>query len=247
MDTISISAASGMRARMESLDLLANNLANTETGGYKADREFYSIYTSAEASADAMNNGSQTVTTLPVVEKQWTDLSAGELRSTGNSLDLAVNGDGLFAIQTARGVRYTRNGNFRVSPTGTLTTADGNAVRSQSGNPITLDQSLPVDFLPDGTVQQAGNPLGKIQLASFDSGSLIKEGSNYFAAAPGSISGTATGAVVQGKLEQSNVGAAESAVRLVSITRQFEMLQKAAAIGNDLGKKAIEEVARVVS
>src|SRR5580658_9226985 len=118
MDNISISAASGMRSRIESLDLLANNLANTETGGYKADREFYSIYTSAEASADAQDPN--TMTTLPVVEKQWTDLSSGDLRPTWNPLDLAVSGEGLFAIQTARGVRYTRNGNFRLSPTGNL-------------------------------------------------------------------------------------------------------------------------------
>lgn len=257
MDSISISAASGMRSRMQSLDILANNLANVETGGYKADREFFSVYTSAEASADAqdpinqysLNQGQMmnNVATLPVVEKQWTDLSPGDLRPTWNSLDLAVDGDGLFAIQTARGVRYTRNGSFRLSPAGTLTTADGSAVRSQSGRPIALDRSLPVEILPDGTVQQAGSAVGKIQMASFNPGGLAKEGANYFVAAPGATPRPATGAVVQGQLEQSNVGAAESAVRLISITRQFEMLQKAAGIGNDLSKQAIEQVARVVS
>jgi len=228
---------------MESLDILANNLANTETGGYKADREFYSVYTSAEASADATNS----TATLPVIEKQWTDLSPGDLRTTWNPLDLAVNGDGMFAVQTARGIRYTRNGNFRLSPAGNLTTSDGSAVQSRTGNPIRLDRSLPVEVLPDGTVQQDGNPVGQIRMASFDASSLAKEGSNYFVAAQGAAPKPATGEVVQGKLEQSNVGAAESAVRLVSITRQFEMLQKAAGIGNDLAKKAIEEVARVVS
>lgn len=243
MDAISISAASGMRARLQSLDLLANNLANAETGGYKADREFYSVYTSAEASADQQNN----VATLPVVEKQWTDLSAGDLRPTWNPLDLAVDGDGLFAIQTPRGVRYTRNGNLRLSPAGVLTAADGNPVQSQAGTSITLDSSLPVEVLPDGTIRQAGNPVARIRLASFGAGGLVKEGANYFAAAPNAAPAAAGGIVLQGKLEQSNVGAAESAVRLVSITRQFEMLQKAAGIGNDLSKQAIEQVARVVS
>ncbi len=228
---------------MESLDLLANNLANTETGGYKADREFYSIYTSAESSADSNKN----LTTVPVIQKQWTDLTPGDLRPTSNPLDLAVNGDGLFAVQTARGTRYTRNGNFHISPSGILSSADGSAVQSKTGVPIALNQALPVDVLPDGTVQQAGNPVGQILMASFDPGSLAKEGANYFIAAQGAISKPATGTVVQGKLEQSNVGVAESAVRLVSITRQYEMLQKAASIGNDLSRKAIEEVARVVS
>jgi flagellar basal body rod protein FlgG len=243
MDSISISAASGMRSRMESLDLLANNLANTETSGYKADREFYSIYTSAEASADELNN----VTTLPVIEKQWTDLSAGDLRPTWNPLDVAIDGDGLFAIQTARGVRYTRNGNFRLSSAGTLTAADGSSVRSQTGLPITLNPTLPFEFLPDGTVQQAGNAVARLQVVSFDPGSLAKEGANYFIAAPNAPLTPAKGQVLQGKIEQSNVGAAESAIRLVTLTRQFEMLQKAAGIGNDLSKQAIEQVARVVS
>jgi flagellar basal-body rod protein FlgF len=243
MDSISISAASGMRSRMQSLDLLANNLANAETGGYKADREFYSVYTSAEARAE----GQEDLTTLPVIEKQWTDLSAGDLRPTWNPLDVAVDGDGLFAVQTAHGVRYTRNGNFRLSPAGTLTAADGNPVRSQTGLPITLDGNLPVEILKDGTVQQAGNPVAKLQLASFSPADLSKEGSNYFIAAQNATAVPGTGAVLQGKLEQSNVGAAESAVRLIGITRQFEILQKAAGIGNDLSKQAIEQVARVVS
>ena len=110
MDNISISAASGMRSRMESLEMLANNLANVETGGYKADREFYSLYTSAEARrfADRDTN------TLPVVESHWTDLTQGDLRVTVNPLDFAIDGEGLFAIQTPRGVRYTRNGSFRL-------------------------------------------------------------------------------------------------------------------------------------
>jgi flagellar basal body rod protein FlgG len=228
---------------MQSLDLLANNLANTETGGYKADREFYSIYTSAEASAEGQND----LATLPVIEKQWTDLSPGDLRVTSNPLDVAIDGDGLFAIQTARGIRYTRNGNFRLSPAGTLTASDGNAVRSQNGAPIALDGSLPVEILKDGTVQQAGNPVAKLQLASFSPADLSKEGSNYFVAAQNATLTPAAGSILQGKLEQSNVGAAESAVRLIGITRQFEILQKAAGIGNDLSKEAIEQVARVVS
>ena len=232
-----------MRSRMESLDLLANNLANTETGGYKADREFYSVYTSAEARAE----GQEDLTTLPVIQKQWTDLSAGDLRPTWNPLDVAVDGDGLFAVQTPRGVRYTRNGNFRLSPAGTLTASDGNPVRSQTGQPIALDATLPIEILKDGTVQQGGNSVGKLQLTSFSPSDLSKEGSNYFIAAQNATAAPGTGAIMQGKLEQSNVSAAESAVRLIGITRQFEFLQKAAGIGNDLGKQAIEQVARVVS
>ena len=233
-----------MRARMESLEMLANNLANVETGGYKADREFYSLYTSAEASGDAQTGDT---TRLPVIENHWTDLTQGNLRDTANPLDFAIDGEGLFAIQTPGGVRYTRNGSFRISQAGILTAADGSPVRAQGGGQIVLQPGLPVEMLPDGTVQQSGQPAGQSELAAFDSGSANKEGASYFVPLAGATLKPASGAVVQGKLEQSNVGAAESSVRLVAIMRQFEMLQKAASIGNDLNKQAIEQVARVVS
>ncbi|HXE64318.1 MAG TPA: flagellar hook-basal body protein [Bryobacteraceae bacterium] len=243
MDAISISAASGMRSRLQSLDLLANNLANVETGGYKADREFYSVYSSAEADAADRNE----IAELPVIQKQWTDLSPGSLEPTYNQFDLAVDGDGMFAIRTAHGIRYTRNGSFRLSPAGVLTTADGSPVGSVTGQPITLERNVPFSVAPDGTVQQAGGDVGRIRIQSFDATSLAREGGSYFVPVAGAAPKAAVGSIVQGKIERSNVSAAESAVRLVEITRQFEMLQKAATIGGELNQKAIEEVARVVS
>ena len=244
MDNISISAASGMRARMESLELLANNLANVETSGYKADREFYSLYTSLDATSDPATGDA---TTLPLIRNNWTDIAQGELRNTTNPLDFAIDGDGLFAVQTSRGVRYTRNGNFRILPTGALATGDGSTVRAQGGGQIILQPNLSVDVLADGTVRQGLQTVGQIEIVAFDRNALSKEGSSYFALAAGATAKAATGSVLQGKLEQSNVGTAESSVRLVAIMRQFEMLQKAAGIGNDLNKQAIEQVARVVS
>src|SRR5205814_1348440 len=169
MDNISISAASGMRARMESLELLANNLANVETGGYKADREFYSVYTSAEATSDPRTGD---VSTLPVIQSHWTDHSQGVLRSTGNPLDFAVDGPGLFAVDTVNGVRYTRNGNFRISKTAALATSDGNPVLGRGGSQIFLQAGLPVEVLADGTVRQGETVAGRMQIATFDPGSL---------------------------------------------------------------------------
>jgi flagellar basal body rod protein FlgG len=244
MDSISILAASGMRARMESLEMLANNLANVETGGYKADREFYSVYTSLDATSDPATGN---VSTLPVIQNHWTDQAQGELRNTTNPLDFAIDGDGLFGVQTARGVRYTRNGSFRILPTGALAASDGSPVRATGGGTIQLQPTLPVEVLPDGTVRQGLQTVGQIEVVSFDRNSINKEGTSYFAALTGVRPRPATGTVLQGKLEHSNVGTPESAVRLVAIMRQFEMLQKAASIGNDLNKQAIEQVARVVS
>jgi flagellar basal-body rod protein FlgF len=244
MDGISTSAASGMQARMESLEMLANNLANVETGGYKADREFFSLYTGDDATSDPQTGD---VSTVPVIESQWTDLSQGVIRQTANPLDFAIQGEGMFAAQTAGGVRYTRNGSFRLSPSGTLTSSDGNPILAQGGGQIAVQPGLPVEVLPDGTVQQGGQAVGQMMVASFDPQSIAKEGLNYFAPLAGATAKPASGAVLQGKLEQSNVGPAESSVRLVAIMRQFEMLQKAMNLGNELNRRAIEEVARVTS
>ena len=243
MDNLTISAAGGMQARMESLDMLANNLANTETGGYKTDREFYNLYVSAEATAG--ENGS--AATLPVVERPWTDFSQGALRATGGALDLALSGKGFFAVDGPSGSLFTRSGSFRVSTAGSLVTTEGYPVRTVSGQSLSVQPTGAVEISPDGTVSQDGPTLGQLQIADFaDTSSLVKQGISYFRSA--AESQPASGAQVeQGKLESSNVGAAESAVRLVSVMRQFEMLQKAATLGSQMNREAVEEVARVAS
>jgi len=241
MDPLTATAASGLRARLESLDLLANNIANSSTGGYKADREFYSLYVAPEALE------SDGPTTMPVIERPWVDLSQGLLHATGNSLDLALSGKGFFSVDGPSGTLYTRNGNFRLAADGKLVTAEGYAVRGASGT-LTLTPSSPIEVLADGTVKQEGQVVGQLAVADFTAaGSLAKQGSNYFVAGSSAQPSAPAGTTVeQGHLEDSNTGSA-GAVRLVNIMRQFEMLTKAAQLGNDMGKQAIEQVAKAGS
>jgi len=244
MDPLTALAASGMRARMESLDLLANNVANSQTGGYKADREFYSLYVAPEA-GDA-----DTPSTMPVIDKPWTDFSQGIIQPTGNPLDLALNGKGFFTVQSPRGALYTRSGNFQLAADGKLVTADGYPVLGNGGAALTLNGSRPIEISSDGTVSQEGTVIGKLQVVDFTSeGALSKQGNNYFRPSGPAVQPSPAGgaAVQQGRLEASNSGTAEAAVRLVSIMRQFEMLQKAMSLGNDMSRQAIEQVAKVGS
>ena len=244
MDPITATAASGLRARMESLDLLANNVANASSGGYKADREFYTLYIAPEA------QDSGELSTMPVIERPWIDLSQGVIAPTGNPLDVALQGKGFFAVQGPVGPLYTRNGNFQLAGNGRLVTADGYPLASSSGAALTLQPSRPIQISQDGTVTQDGAVIGQLRIVDFTSNAgLVKQGSNYFRAAdPAAQPQTPAGtAVEQGKLEASNSGPAESAVRLVGIMRQFEMLQKAVDIGSDMSKQAIEQVAKVGS
>jgi len=227
---------------MESLDMLANNIANASTSGYKADREFYSLYAAPEAAG--VISGPDT---LPLIERPWTDFSQGELRPTGNPLDVALVGKGFFSVDGTGGPLYTRDGSFRVSAGGQLVTAEGYAVRGVDGNPIELSSSAPVEISPDGTVVQDGQTAGQIAVVDFaDPAGLSKQGHNYFRPAPELSAAPASAyEVQQGKLENSNASNAEGAIRLVSVMRQFEMLQKAAALGSEMNRKAVEEVARV--
>src|SRR5271155_3277638 len=114
MDSLLINAASGMKARMDSLDMLANNMATPGTAGFKSDREFYNLYEQS----------------LPTVERQYTDFSQGQLVPTGNPLNVALNGQGFFALNAPSGTVYTRAGDFRVSVSNQLETKEGYTLRN---------------------------------------------------------------------------------------------------------------------
>jgi flagellar basal-body rod protein FlgF len=245
MDPLTSAAASGIRARIESLDILANNIANASAPGFKADREFYGVYLSSEA-AQSSNGADAAV--LPVIERQWTDFAQGSLSATSNPLDLALNGRGFFAVTSPSGPAFTRDGNFRLSPQGKLETIDGYAVQDPNGKPILLDSSQPIEVGPDGAIRQAGQEISKIAIVDFkDPAALAKRGNNYFqtdlASMPPLPSSQA--GVRQGQLEAANSQPAESAVRLVNILRQFETLQKALTIGAEINRSAVQEVAKV--
>ena len=122
------------------------------------------------------------------------------------------------------------------------------ATRSASGAPLTIQGSRPIEIANDGTVRQDGAVIGQLAVVDFTStAGLAKQGSSYFRVADPSVRPTAPAgtAVEQGKLEASNTGTADAAVRLISVMRQFEMLQKAVSLGAEMNRRAVEEVAKV--
>jgi flagellar basal body rod protein FlgG len=234
MDPLLIAAASGMKARMESLDMLANNIANSGTSGFKADREAFTLL-----AAD-----------LPLIERHWTDFSQGTLLPTANPLDLALEGPGFFALNGPNGVVYTRSGHFEMNGARQLAAPGGFTLRNardpQRG-PIVVDPAVAVEIDREGVVRQAGVELGQIETASVPDAAeaLAKLGGSYFALLGGRTAAPSRAELRQGTLEQSNVSPGEASVRLVSLLRQFEMLQRALSLGAEMNRRAIEEVARV--
>jgi len=169
-----------------------------------------------------------------VLEGAHMDMTAGNLQRTGSPLDVGIEGGGFFVIQTARGTRYTRNGSFRVSSNGVLTTAAGDPVY---GDPALGPRGVinvppgPVSIASDGTVSVNGAVAGTIRLVEFDPGTtLTPEGETVLAAPAGSARPAASPTLRQGALETSNVNAIEGVTALIGVQRQAEMLQRAMSL-----------------
>ena len=200
-------AATGMVAEMVRQDQIANDLANGSTPGYKADRSTQRSFGDLLLSNTVSG---QTVGPLGLgaqIDTIRTDTSPAPLRETGEPLDFAIQGDGWFGVQTPQGVRYTRNGQFQLSPQGALVDAMGNPVIGRGGA---------IQVGPDGRVDPA-------QLAVFAVNNPRKVGDSYVTGAAG---GQATGIVRAGALEGSNVEPSRSMVDMIASFRAFEAGQR---------------------
>jgi len=234
-------AASGMKARMESLEMLANNLANVNSPGYKTDRELYTTYVAREAVEEGETIPMPPLS--PLIERHWTDFTQGTLMQTGNPLDWALEGPGMFRVAGPEGPLYTRGGNFRVAPGGGIVTQQGYAVLDRDGRPLVIDPSRPFEVNRAGEISQEGRIAGRIAVVEFSQPSaLVKQAGTYFTGGEGRLTQGQT-LVHQGRLEASNQPPGEAAVRLIGVLRHFEMLQKAIQIGSEMSRRA-DEIAR---
>ncbi len=244
MNPAVLTAAAGMRARMESLEVLSNNIANASAPGYKGDQEFYRLFQSAAAKADP-RTGDRAL--MPYVEASRTDFRQGPLETTHAPLDVAISGPGFFAVEGQAGTLYTRNGGFQTDAEGLLRTADGLAVLDEAGARIVVPPDGEIEISGAGEIRVGQRPVGRLGLFEFDSpGSLRKAGHTYFEA-PAALEARPAGesSVRQGSLESSNVSVPEAAVRLIGATRHFELLRRAATlVGDEMEGQAVERLAR---
>jgi flagellar basal body rod protein FlgG len=229
---------------MEALDLLANNIANSSTPGYKADRESYNLYMSAEAAAEATGFSVRS----PLVEHQWIDLSQGSIKATGNSSDVAISGSGFLLAESPNGVLLSRGGTLQVSAAGKLTTQDGYELVTVGPQRIKAEAGRAIEIDNAGVVRQEGNILGQLKLVETPpAGELTRRDGVYMmldTRRMGELKPSAA-EVRQGHLESSNIAPAEAATRLIGILRQFESLQKAIQLGGEMNRRAVEEVAKI--
>jgi len=237
-------AVSGSLASVNKLDVLANNLANVTTPGYKKDRiRFESVLAAAGTPPAGSGSGESPVL---VEEKYSIDFSIGDIRHTGNTFDLALDGDGFFAVNTPEGKAYTRQGNFRIDAGGKLVTTDGYEVLG-GGAPIVIKGGT-VSFDGQGKMFVEGIESGLIDVVDFPQPyDLRKAGSALFRPnSPDAVPGPAAGAkVMQGKLEGSNVNAVEEMVRMIEATRASESCQRLIQNYDQMTAKAVNELGKV--
>jgi flagellar basal-body rod protein FlgF/flagellar basal-body rod protein FlgG len=245
MDSGYYAAMAGLIARTQSLDIAATNLANASTPGYRAEQEYFRSVLLGPGAQDSQLG--QTVNNFGLLGGDRLNLGQGSLQQTGNPLDLAIEGEGFFQVQTPNGPRYTRDGGFHRTPQGQLVTAASEPVLSSNGQPIAVPPGQ-VSVGVDGALSVAGGVVATVGVFTFPKGTqLTPEGANHYLAPEGvkpSLSMNA--AIHQGTIENANQGVIPGTLNLMLVQREAEMMQKALTVFHtEFNKIATEDIPKV--
>jgi flagellar basal-body rod protein FlgF len=252
MENTSLVGLSRQIALQRELDVVANNVANLNTTGYKADNVIFHEHLMPVARANAFRAPDRQISFVQD-RATWLDLAQGPVQQTGNPLDIAISDNAFLTVQTPAGERYTRNGALQINSAGELVTSEGLQVIGQNGPIVFQGNDRNVSISTDGTISvREGNNTtdslrGKLRFASFDQPQrLQKDGTSTYMMPPGMQAQTPTTVrIVQGAIEKSNVRGVVEMTRMVEVTRTYTqvagMLQQQA----DMRRSAIEKLAEV--
>jgi len=226
------------------METTANNMANISTPGYKSHKLLFREYvnTSSGAAASGSNSISQVQNYA-----NYNDFSQGTIKKTFNDLDVAINGDGFFAIQTDTGVQYTRDGSFQLNAAGEIVTRTGQKVLSNGGAPLKVpEDASKVNITAEGTVNTDLGDIGKLKIVKFDNPErLILTGNNLLSAAEEKEKIVTNPSVEQGAVEQSNVEPVLEMNRMIEIQRMFEATQNMLDTDHDRQRTVIRTLTQV--
>lgn len=248
-------STAGLQALQLRQDVLANNLANIDTAGFKPDWVTLSERVAPVSAAETLGDGPRVP--HPLLDRigggvdfspTHTDFRTAPPVLTDNPLDLAIQGDGFFAVQTDKGVRYTRDGRFSLRADGGLVTTNGGwDVLDTSGRAIRLDRTngQPIRIDPSGRIRQGAVSAGEIQLWDFaDRGQLRNSGGNLFAAGEAEPV-EAVGEIRQGAFEASGVDALQGMVRMIEASRAYQMNAQLITMQDQTLSRAVNDVGRL--
>ena len=233
------------------LDVVANNVANVNTLGYKTDSTLFEEFLKSGAHEDNFVGKDRSVSYVQD-RATFRDYSQGAAEQTKNPLDLLIDGGGFLVVQTAGGERYTRDGGLQLNNTGQLVTAGGNPVLGASGPIVLQPTDHDINVSPDGTITvlegngRTDSIRGKLRLVSFtEAQKLLKEGSNLYSSGEGAPQPDTKSMVRQGFIEKSNVNAVAEMSRMIEVTRAYTQISALLQQQSDLHKTAIEKLAEV--
>ncbi|MEI6205604.1 MAG: flagellar basal-body rod protein FlgF [Desulfuromonadales bacterium] len=239
------SAVSGSLAAMRRLDIISNNLANVNTVGFKKDKMSFEGLLAGSLNPPNVPQGT---TADPILQKEnvYIDFASGPVGQSGNPLDLAIDGDGFFAVTTPTGPAYTRQGNFRLNTDGTLVTTDGYTVMGGQGGSIRINGSR-VEIDAGGQILVDGTSVGKISLVDFAKPyNLTKIGSTLFVPAdPKTATQESKAQILQGHIEGSNVESISEMVQMIETNRYFEACSKVIKGFDDMATKAANDLGKL--
>ena len=226
------------------LDIVANNVANADTTGFKVEQ----LMVGTEVGERARNAFVRPGVSFVLDKGVGRDFGQGTLKQTGRELDFGIEGEGaFFRVQTATGEAYTRDGGFTTNAEGVLMTKQGLPVLGDGG-PITLDPERgPASVAPDGTISQQGLPVGRLTAVRFDALSVLqKSGDGLYRNSSNTQPTDATDAQIrQGMLEGSNVNTLLEITNLIEISRAYERISKMIENTNDLSRRSVERLGRI--
>ena len=235
-----------------SIDVVANNIANMNTTGFKSDNSLFEEYLMPVARENRFNPADRMVSFVND-SGAWHNLGPGPLQQTGNPLDVAINGDGMFVVQTPAGERYTRDGGFQLDNQGQLVNASGYPVLGNNG-PVRFQQTdKQINIAADGTItvlegtNRIDSIRAKLRIVNFTQPQrLRKEGSNLYSLGEGNAAQPDTKSVVhQGFIERSNVNSIHEMSRLIEVSRTYTQIASMLQQQHDLHRTAIDKLAEV--
>jgi flagellar basal-body rod protein FlgF len=244
MENIGLVGLSRQIALQRELDVIANNLANLNTTGFKQDNLLFQEYLMPVAREDSFQRGADRRLSFVWDRATVPNMGQGAMQQTGNALDVALGSRGFFVVQTPEGERYTRNGSFEINAQGQLVTKQGHLVLGEGG-PIAFEQTdVGITIGRDGAVSASGGLRGRLRIVTADgAGAFQKAGDNLFTLAQGAAARPAeVRDVRQGFIEKSNVEPVLALSRMIEVTRAYQSLASSLERHDQLRREAIRSL-----
>lgn len=243
MDSPGYILLSRLALQSRATQVLANNIANADTPGFRAQHPLFAAYLTRQR--EAALPGARDAAYVQD-RATWREGRTGPIQTTGNPLDIAITGEGYLVVETPRGERYTRAGRLSLSGDGRITDTEGNAVLSQGGGPIAVSSAdTRIDILGDGTVRSENGTLGQLRIVRFDRPErLLAEGTRLFDAAGEEPRPADQPAISQGAFEGSNVSPVVEITRLTAELREFQFAVQFADREGERITTAVERILR---